>query len=163
MPSAPVTSVRVPCIDGLVIEIVTPGITAPLASVILPLMAPVVVLTVCPKPAATDPSTRARTRRGTPQCSRLMRHSLIEIEEKRRPLPTVQPRLNCTDTTLASRSMQLLSAAKTASWPRVQNLGYRVWGSRPRLNDSSRRIDRHALDVLNRAVGPSNADAVDRR
>src|SRR5215510_7620865 len=73
MPSAPVTSVRVPCIDGLVIETVTPGITAPLASVILPLMAPVVVLTVCPKPAGTDPSTRASTKRGTSQCSRLMR------------------------------------------------------------------------------------------
>ena len=46
MPSGPVVSVRVPCIDGLVIDTDTPGKTAPLLSVIFPLIAPVVVLTV---------------------------------------------------------------------------------------------------------------------
>ena len=40
------TSVRVPCMDGLVMETVTPGSTAPVVSVTFPLMAPVVVLTV---------------------------------------------------------------------------------------------------------------------
>ena len=38
-------SVRVPCMDGLLIETVTPGMIAPLVSVIFPLMAPVVVAT----------------------------------------------------------------------------------------------------------------------
>ena len=36
---------RVPCIDGLAMVTVTPGITPPVASVTLPLIAPVVVLT----------------------------------------------------------------------------------------------------------------------
>src|SRR5690348_16397632 len=83
MPSEPVTSVRVPCIDGLVIVTVTPGITAPLASVILPLIAPVVVLTVCPKPTVTDPRVTARTKRSISQCSRLMRLLPDRTEEKR--------------------------------------------------------------------------------
>src|SRR6478735_8795108 len=83
MPSAPVVSVRVPCIDGLVIVTETPGMTAPLASVILPLMAPVVVLTVWPSAAATDPKTRTRTNTGTWQCSRLMR--LLRDRNTQRP------------------------------------------------------------------------------
>src|SRR3982751_6969465 len=73
MPSAAVGWVRVPFIDGLVMVTVTPGITAPLASVILPLIAPVVVLTVWPNAPATDPKARTRTRIGMWQCSRLMR------------------------------------------------------------------------------------------
>src|SRR4029079_17568418 len=81
--SAPVVSVRVPCIDGLVIVTVTPGMTAPLASVILPLIAPVVVLTVWPSAAATDPKTRIRTNTGTWQCSRLMR--LLRDRNTQRP------------------------------------------------------------------------------
>src|SRR4029077_10928000 len=85
MPSAPVVSVRVPCIDGLVIVTVTPGITAPLLSVILPLMAPVVVLTVWPSAAAADPMTRTRTNTGTGQCSRLMRLLRDKHPETERP------------------------------------------------------------------------------
>src|SRR3954453_15325206 len=83
MPSAPVVSVRTPCIDGLVIVMVTPGITAPLLSVIFPLMAPVVVLTVWPSAAATDPKTSTRTNTGTWQCSRLMR--LLRDRNTQRP------------------------------------------------------------------------------
>src|SRR4249919_3626516 len=71
-PSAPVTSVRVPCIEGLVIDTVTPGMTAPLVSVILPLIAPVVVLTVWPIAPAATPNSSATTRTGIRHCSRLM-------------------------------------------------------------------------------------------
>src|SRR5580765_4264653 len=71
-PSAPVTSVRVPCIEGLVIDTVTPGMTALLVSVILPLMAPVVVLTVWPIAPAATPNSSATTRTGIRHCSRLM-------------------------------------------------------------------------------------------
>src|SRR5580765_6887008 len=71
-PSAPVTSVRVPCIEGLVIDTVTPGMTALLVSVILPLMAPVVVLTVWPIAPAATPNSSATMRTGIRHCSRLM-------------------------------------------------------------------------------------------
>src|SRR5580765_7861225 len=71
-PSAPVTSVRVPCIEGLVIDTVTPGMTAPLVSVILPLIAPVVVLTVWPIAPAATPNSSATTSTGIRHCSRLM-------------------------------------------------------------------------------------------
>ena len=81
MPSVPVTSLRVPCIEGLVIVMVTPGITAPLASVILPLMAPVVVLTVWPDAATADASASTTTRTGIWQCSRLMR--LLRVPRER--------------------------------------------------------------------------------
>ena len=46
MPSSPVTVVRVPCIDWLTAVTVTPGSAAPVSSVTLPLIAPVVELTV---------------------------------------------------------------------------------------------------------------------
>ena len=66
MPSSPVTSVRVPCIDGLVIDTVTPGMTAPLVSVILPLIAPVVVLTVWPIAPAATPNSQRDNENGDP-------------------------------------------------------------------------------------------------
>ena len=46
LPSSPVTVVRLPCIDSLTAVTETPGIAAPLSSLALPLMAPVVELTV---------------------------------------------------------------------------------------------------------------------
>src|SRR5689334_22585909 len=111
MPSAPVVSVRVPCIDGLLIVTVTPGMIAPLASVILPLMAPVVVLTVWPSAAATDPKTRTRTNTGTWQCSRLMR--LLRDRNTQRPrdlTPSVDLCDIRTDTTQDSEATQSLFA-----------------------------------------------------
>src|SRR5215831_5367628 len=81
MPSVPVVSVRVPCIDGLEIVTVTPGMTAPLASVIFPLIAPVVVLTVWPDAPATHPSASMRIKNGIWQCSRLMR--VLRVSRKR--------------------------------------------------------------------------------
>src|ERR1700694_351795 len=58
--------------DGLVMETVTPGRIPPVASVILPLMAPVVALTVWPNVAATEPNASTRTKTGIRQCSSLM-------------------------------------------------------------------------------------------
>src|SRR4051794_34941963 len=58
--------------DGLVMDTVTPGMTAPLVSVTLPLMAPVVVLTVWPNVAPTEPNASTRTRGVIRQRSRLM-------------------------------------------------------------------------------------------
>src|SRR3954466_2725524 len=113
MPSAPVVSVRTPCIDGLVIVMVTPGITAPLLSVIFPLMAPVVVLTVWPSAAATDPRTRTRTNTGTWQCSRLMRLLRDRNTQTERP-DAVLGRISRfrTDTTQDSEATQSLFAAR---------------------------------------------------
>src|ERR1043165_5072041 len=102
MPSVPVTSVRVPCIDGLVMDTVTPGMTAPLASVILPLIAPVVVLTVWLNAAIDEPSVSRRTRTGTWQCSRLMRLLMTERTRDQKPgnLPPATGKCrNWTDTT----------------------------------------------------------------
>src|SRR3954471_5293817 len=58
--------------EGLVMDTVTPGMTAPLVSVTLPLMAPVVVLTVWPNVSATEPNASTRTRGVIRQRSRLM-------------------------------------------------------------------------------------------
>src|SRR4051812_5579819 len=58
--------------DGLLMDTVTPGMMAPLASVTLPLMAPVVVLTVWPNVSTTEPNASMRTRGVIRQCSRLM-------------------------------------------------------------------------------------------
>src|SRR5919197_3224619 len=57
--------------------------TAPLVSVILPLMAPVVVLTVWPNAPAVDPRARTRSNTGISQCLRLMR--LLRIRKNVRP------------------------------------------------------------------------------
>ena len=82
MPSSLVTSERVPCIDGLEIVTVTPGRIAPDESVTLPLMAPVVALTVWPIAAAAGMTVNARTKRGIGTCSRLM--SLLRVSERMR-------------------------------------------------------------------------------
>jgi hypothetical protein len=47
VPSSPVVAVRTPCIEGLDTVIVTPGRTAPVPSLILPLIEPVVAVTDC--------------------------------------------------------------------------------------------------------------------
>src|SRR5438094_6285245 len=58
-------STRVPCIDGLDIVTLTPGKIAPVVSVIWPLIAPVVALTICAD-AVDAKTTRsgARTKPG---------------------------------------------------------------------------------------------------
>ena len=65
-PSSSVTAVRTPCIDGLAIVTVTPGITPPLVSDTLPLIAPVVAPTDCanagPHAMAINPTTADRIR-----------------------------------------------------------------------------------------------------
>jgi hypothetical protein len=67
--------------DGLVMETVTPGMTPPLVSVILPLIAPVVVLTVWPIAPAATPNASTKTRTGIRHCSRLM--GLLRDPKKR--------------------------------------------------------------------------------
>src|SRR5687767_11828397 len=57
-PSASVIAVRTPCIDGLEIVTVTPGITPPVASDTLPLIAPVVAPTDCANAGTPASTTR---------------------------------------------------------------------------------------------------------
>jgi hypothetical protein len=57
-PSASVTEVRSPIIDGLVMVMVTPGITAPVPSVTRPLIAPVPDVVACAMAVDADTSTK---------------------------------------------------------------------------------------------------------
>src|SRR5258708_3651119 len=74
VPSTPVTVVRAPCSAGLVAVTVTPGSTAPLESVTLPVSDPLVAPTVC---ACTRPAAKIDRIPTTPHTTiRLLRMTL---------------------------------------------------------------------------------------
>src|SRR5207247_6295141 len=64
-PSSPDTVLRVPIIDGLAMVTVTPGSTALVLSVTLPLIAPVVELVVCARAAAGAAHRQRQSHRTT--------------------------------------------------------------------------------------------------